>query len=412
MVSTFGWIATDARQRRNMLEAIDQFKDETTVDDLGLGVIRDALSDTLFPGTSTLHTRVRYALFVPWLLQLAAVQHTASSSLRQAFEDSEFQLIDALSQGGETEGIIGRVAGKNLQRTASSVYWGMMSQWRIFEPGFTVQEFFERHLFREQQRKAPQADDPEVGLDLIPTGINENLPPAPAGLLRSTDFTLRAQDAQFLRDSITFHVPGTLLAHLAQHRPPAWTDETSRPTYFAAPEITQTLPPELHDTVTVVHKFSVAIHGASLLYNYILARKTQRYNKDQPLEEHYTQWMVDWFAEAKAVGIPDAAEQRELWHIVQAANRRLARNTITFIEQWFDAVDAAERAEELWSSKVLLERITLRERQKKGIRARLNPNNRQALDAWSGAAGTARYTFRWEYVAQHLQDLYDAEEKA
>ena len=122
MTSTFGWIATDARQRRNMLEAIDQFKDETTVDDLGLGVIRDAISDTLFPGTSTLHTRIRYALFVPWLLQMAAINNTEISEMRQAFDDSEFRLIDALGHGGESEGVIGRVAGRNLQRTASSVY--------------------------------------------------------------------------------------------------------------------------------------------------------------------------------------------------------------------------------------------------------------------------------------------------
>ena len=118
MTSTFGWLATDMRQRRNMLEAIDQFKDETTVDDLGLGVIRDAISDTLFPGTSTLHTRIRYTLFVPWLLQLAAVNNTDTSSMRQAFEASEFQLVPALLAGGETQGVIGRVAGQSLRRTA------------------------------------------------------------------------------------------------------------------------------------------------------------------------------------------------------------------------------------------------------------------------------------------------------
>jgi hypothetical protein len=408
MTSTFGWLATDARQRRNMLEAIDQFKDETTVDDLGLGVIRDAISDTLFPGTSTLHTRIRYALFVPWLLQLAALNNTDTSTMRQAFEDSEFQLVDALIKGGESQGVIGRVAGRTLQRTASSVYWGLLSKWRIFEPGFTVQAFFDRQILREQQRKAPRADDPEVGLDLAPTGIDEALPEPPSGLLRSTDFTLRPEDEQFLRHAITFNVPGTLLAHLVQHRPVSWIDPASAPESFAASEITATLPPQLRDTVAMVEKFAVAIHGASLLYNYMLANKTQRIEKEQRLDEHYLQWFIQWFVEAKTLGVPNQQEQHELWRLVRNANRRLARNTITFVHDWFTAVDGAHRAEDLFTSDTILERIAARERQKKGARARLNPHNRQALDAWSGAAGTQRYTFRWDYVVQHLQDLYDA----
>ena len=59
MPSTFAWLAVDAGQRRRMMEAVDQFRDETTVDDLGVGGFRDAFSETLFPGTSTLHTRLR-----------------------------------------------------------------------------------------------------------------------------------------------------------------------------------------------------------------------------------------------------------------------------------------------------------------------------------------------------------------
>jgi hypothetical protein len=47
-----------------MLEVVDLFKQEGTVDELGIGSIRDALADALFPGTSVLHTRLRYVLFI------------------------------------------------------------------------------------------------------------------------------------------------------------------------------------------------------------------------------------------------------------------------------------------------------------------------------------------------------------
>jgi Family of unknown function (DUF6361) len=32
-------------------------------------VVRDTFSDLLFPGTSTLHSRGRYVLFIPWIYQ-------------------------------------------------------------------------------------------------------------------------------------------------------------------------------------------------------------------------------------------------------------------------------------------------------------------------------------------------------
>ena len=74
MASAFGWLDTDSEQRRKMLEVVELFKEEGTVDELGIGSIRDALADSLFPGTSVLHTRLRYVLFIPWLMQLAAAR--------------------------------------------------------------------------------------------------------------------------------------------------------------------------------------------------------------------------------------------------------------------------------------------------------------------------------------------------
>ena len=38
MVSTFGWLDTDSEQRRKMLEVVDLFKEEGTVDELGFRV--------------------------------------------------------------------------------------------------------------------------------------------------------------------------------------------------------------------------------------------------------------------------------------------------------------------------------------------------------------------------------------
>jgi len=45
------------------------FKERGTRDELGLGAVRDNLAEALFPGTSTIQTRLRYMLIVPRIYQ-------------------------------------------------------------------------------------------------------------------------------------------------------------------------------------------------------------------------------------------------------------------------------------------------------------------------------------------------------
>lgn len=49
MTSRLGWVDQDDRQRRAMLGVVELFKDESTVDELGIGSIRDALADAPSP---------------------------------------------------------------------------------------------------------------------------------------------------------------------------------------------------------------------------------------------------------------------------------------------------------------------------------------------------------------------------
>lgn len=69
MASRLGWVDQHDRQHRAMLGVVELFKDERTVDELGIGSIRDALADALVPGTSVLLTCARYLLMIPWQMQ-------------------------------------------------------------------------------------------------------------------------------------------------------------------------------------------------------------------------------------------------------------------------------------------------------------------------------------------------------
>lgn len=72
MASVITWldVSADEQQRIRVLAAM--FTQRGSRNELGIGQLRDGISDALFPGTSTLHTRARYLLFVPWSFQYAA----------------------------------------------------------------------------------------------------------------------------------------------------------------------------------------------------------------------------------------------------------------------------------------------------------------------------------------------------
>src|SRR5690606_1152084 len=67
MSATLAWLDHDRSERDRLNRILSLFQERDTRDELGIGTIRDLLADTLFPGTSTIQTRLRYMLFVPWI---------------------------------------------------------------------------------------------------------------------------------------------------------------------------------------------------------------------------------------------------------------------------------------------------------------------------------------------------------
>lgn len=417
MASSFAWLAVDAEQRRRMMEAVDLFRDETTIDDLGIGAIRDAFSDTLFPGTSTLHTRLRYVFVVPWLLEEAARKDTVEQ-MGWAFHDLERDFIDALKRGlgDEQQGIIGRRVGKNLQRVPSGIYWGTLTAWGLLEPRLSVRGYFRRAVLRrEQLRTAPRAEEADTRLELTPTGLDPHLPDAPRDLLKSATFALSLFEASYLGEAITRSVPGTLLARLAHVRPHGWSDLDSAPPHLWDEAITDLLDPDadtkLATTVDLAQRFSLYSQGANLLYNLLLAEATshgpERF-EDDPVED-YRRRLGEWADEAAASRPLDATDQGHLAAMMLERNRRFTPATRDFLATWFDAARSPHAVPD---HAPLRRVIAHRESSIKGARARLRPGNQRALDAWGGESGTARLQFRWPIVRRHLQDLYDGLEAA
>ena len=137
-MSSLAWIDFDEAERQRVQRIMEFFKDRDCRDELGLGAIRDSIADHLFPGTSTIQTRLRYMLFIPWLYRMLEGVNESEDRLRTRARDLEIRLIYSLMAGGERDGVIGREAGANLKRLPSWVYWAGLSTWgiRLF-PGST-----------------------------------------------------------------------------------------------------------------------------------------------------------------------------------------------------------------------------------------------------------------------------------
>jgi hypothetical protein len=135
MPSTLAWIDYDAAERDRMQRILALFKERDTRDELGLGAIRDSFADQLFPGTSTIQTRLRYFLFVPWVYRLLELEQVPSARATERAREMEIAITNAvLGANPNAAGVVGRLAGGGLKRLPSSVYWAGMGTWGI--PGF------------------------------------------------------------------------------------------------------------------------------------------------------------------------------------------------------------------------------------------------------------------------------------
>jgi hypothetical protein len=128
--SSVAWIDFAEEHRRRMTEVISLFGERDTRDELGLGSVRDAFANLFFPGTSTLQTRARYFLFVPWAYRYFEEHKVSSRKIERRLKRYEVRTIKALSETDQ-DGVIGIVAGASLQRFPSSIYWSRLEVWDI-----------------------------------------------------------------------------------------------------------------------------------------------------------------------------------------------------------------------------------------------------------------------------------------
>jgi len=123
-----GWIML-SRQAVASAEAALKNDQLGVRDEIGFLTLHQAFSDRFFPGTSVLHTRMRYALFVPWLMEAA---NGNPAQLRKLELELTWQLNLGPDKGNGVIG--GSIPNRSPIQPASMIYWSALSQWHILHP--------------------------------------------------------------------------------------------------------------------------------------------------------------------------------------------------------------------------------------------------------------------------------------
>ncbi len=253
--AVLAWLDYSEADQRRAREIIAMFSQRESRDELGLGVIRDALSDTLFPGTSVLLTRARYFLFVPWLFREGARRGRRGTQLSSWVEQQERRLIGTLRSGGDLEGLIGRYAGSAVQNLPSDIYWNSLRRFGILRQEGTAAQTVG---FRQT---SGSLDDATEFLEHSDAVWAPSIPAAPGDFFSFThcDFALTPDEASWLAERIAEAVPDTMLQFLVTKgtRPSVsaryvWEE----PEADAATE-------RVRDALEEARRFAVAMHGAA-----------------------------------------------------------------------------------------------------------------------------------------------------
>ena len=380
--SYLSWLDFSEHERRKALDVIDLFRGRGTVDELGLGTIRDALADLLFPGTSTLQTRARYFLFIPWLYRDLEARGIAPAEIEKRARRSELRLIQSLIDGGEKDGVIGIDARETLRRLPSSIYWQGLRSWGIRRLDVSIADYH-REFGRFGRVRASSEDD-EMETEGHRDLWHANLPKAPHEFLDSTNFALTRAEATYLAERLMCRDEPSLLA---------WLTDEGRPSQVGYPWLHPQLasvPQEFLDQVEHARLFSLLGQGAALAYNFYLAELT----RNQELEEEYRSRIVEWATEVEA---NRASLQSWQWGdfrlMVARQNPRIGVNTWAFIEHWRAKVLSSPAGLDLVMEQDVRKSIEHRERSLKRNLARLT--NELIREKWSGESGTGRMDFRW-----------------
>ena len=403
-MNQIGWIDFSPTHHNKVMLVMDLFKEQGVIDELGLGTIRDAISDLLFPGTSTIQTRAKYFLLIPWILQ-DIESRGRIDQLFSDLEESEISFVISLHRNSPSDfGIIGAtLPNSNPKRKPSSIYWNGLRTYGILNFKGSINDYinylkFYSKKLQKQKGQIAEADGNVIGDDRDANHMYQQhlwcqLPKPPKDWKTKLTIDLSEEEAEFLKERIIRSNSDTLWSFTLNHIPEQARTFSSISDFLSIKE----LPERLKELVKVSVDFNTIMKGALIRYNLLIqsSRENGRVDELLPILRNYWNEIknFDW----------NLWDTNKLWQYCPFTQYP----TKKFVESWIEIVMSSNfnetKAEQLLKD---------RELKLKGIRrARLHDKAiAQKQESLTGISvfedGSVSYLhYRWNTVKTFLNDI-------
>lgn len=403
LTASIGWIDFSPTHRNRVGSVLDLLKPEGMVDELGLGTIRDALANQLFPGISTIQTRAKYFFIIPYILyeyqQLTAVKRKGKSAT-QYLEQREYEIMWQLANAYEHvegKGVIGisKYKPQKIVRRPSAIYWNGLYNFRFIDTGGLAADAFLRQATKQNLSDllSTSIDGDDAPKDDVDAGF-ENLFKLKVPLRKNWDtdlnLNLSKEEAEIFSDKILSASNNKLLAKLLQHDE-LWQSFMNAENFmqFAKTAIPLNVSASINNRMILAHDFSELMFGAHLHYNFLLQQKVFKSN-------YYRDSWAEWVEQLPTAMINyDGFNPDDLFQY--AASTR--STTAAFVKEWWNQSKTGFENE-----KILEQLILQQEARAKGNKARLQWNKTEDVQAerW---IGLTRFDYRFSQARTILNDI-------
>ncbi len=297
MTSKIGWIDFSPLHRERVKRFIELMEEDGVQDELGVGTIRDAMSNKLFPGFSTLHTRAKYFFITPYILLDKERKQRKSESGKDYFNRVEIKTNNTIIKFYESykerkeESYFGKFKKDGvLKRQPSEIYWNGITTLRLVNYDGTLDQLLrDKHSTIEELLSCNQGDDTvkEQGENNKPRVVDAGSADGWIENITEKGLTLTSVEAQILRDRLVKHTPNSLPTELLTndevwevYKAAAYKDKgneqiTNALINFVEKAYKLVENEELRTNLITAHDLSLFLYGPHIAYNLRLAEQVK-----------------------------------------------------------------------------------------------------------------------------------------
>jgi len=410
-ISGLGWIDFSAEDKDKVMKVIALLKEEGTVDELGVGVIRNALSDVMFNGITTIQTRAKYFFIVPRIIQSFINQKKRDTSLLRYLHNEETRIMNELTwalEDPEKQGIIGYTVAlenknrpkrqwKEVERKPSAIYWNGIRTFGICNTQYSLQNFLSA-IEQKEKRKTklgyvPLDDESKDDWDAeVESKFYFHLPDYNPDWDKDLSIELTEEEGNFLRHKIIDTQKEQLIALVLDNkeRISQFLDAKSFEEMSKMPFV-KTLPEDTKNIIYTARDFWRILYGAHIRYNVILHQIQENEKRITEFQEKWARWLEDMNKFKK-----NDFNREFMWELVLSRSR-VQHYTKRFVNAWIDEIFKDNPREN-----ILDEMVIDQERSNKGKRSKLNHQHDVKYSEW---VGINSMDFRFSNAQKIIQDI-------